>query len=177
MKREDNIILIGFMGSGKSSVGKLLASRINYNFMDTDELIEVKQGTTISEIFSTNGEEYFRDLETDLLLSLKDKMTKTVLSTGGGMPIKDKNIELLGNMGHVIYLRASQGTIIERVLGDTKRPLLKGNNLKETVERLLTPRILHYERAADIIIDTDDFLLEDIVEKILEAYNHINIHD
>ncbi|NLJ96140.1 MAG: shikimate kinase [Clostridiales bacterium] len=173
MKRVDNIILIGFMGSGKSSVGKLLANKVNYDFMDTDELIEVKQGTTISEIFSTNGEEYFRDLETDLLLSLKDKMRKTVLSTGGGMPIRDKNIKLLRKMGQVIYLSASKNTIIERVSKDTSRPLLNVNNIGETVDRLLGLRIPIYEKAADIIINTDKFSLEDIVAKILQALNHI----
>lgn len=167
--RLDNIILIGFMGSGKSSVGKLLARKINYDFMDTDKMIEDRQKTTISKMFSVNGEDYFRNLETDLLLSLKDNIKKTVISTGGGMPIKDENIKLLRKMGHVIYLRASQSTIIDRVSGDTTRPLLKSNDLQETVERLLTLRVPFYEKAAHIKIDTDDVSVEDIVEEILQA--------
>ena len=171
MTRADNLILIGFMGSGKTSVGKLLAKELGYQFGDTDDMIEAQEGMTVGKIFSRHGEELFRDLETTLLLAINSSLRKTVLSTGGGMPINDRNIKLLRNMGQVIYLRASQATIIERVSGDTKRPLLKGNNLKETVEKLLTPRILYYERAADIIIDTDDFLVKDIVEKILEAFN------
>lgn len=172
MKREDNIILIGFMGSGKTSVGKLLASTINYEFRDTDDMIEAKENLAISKIFDDNGEKYFRDLETDLLLSLKDKMTKTVLSTGGGMPIKDINVKILGYMGQVIYLRASQRSIIKRVSGDTTRPLLKGDNLKESVDRLLSQRTSSYEHAADIIIDTDDLIIEDIVDEILKALDH-----
>lgn len=172
MKKKDNIILIGFMGSGKTSVGKSLANTIDYIFRDTDDMIESKQNMAISKIFEDHGEEHFRDLETDLLLSLKDNLTKTVLSTGGGMPIRDTNVKLLGHMGKIIYLRASQSTIIERVSRDATRPLLKGGDLKESVERLLSQRASIYKHSADIIIDTDNLTIGNIVDKILKFIGH-----
>jgi shikimate kinase len=174
MKRPDNIILIGFMGSGKSSVGKLLAKQLNYNYNDTDEMIEVREGIIINEIFSRYGEKYFRELETTLLLSLKNTLEKTVLSTGGGMPIIESNTKLLSMMGQVIYLRTSQSNIINRLSADTTRPLLKGENLKDKVEHLLTQRNSKYEEAADIIIDTDDKSIEDIVREIGGLYEAFN---
>ncbi|NLL73900.1 MAG: shikimate kinase [Clostridiales bacterium] len=167
MKKVDNIILIGFMGSGKTTVGKLLAKNLAFDFLDTDEMIEAEEAMTVQHIFSTHGEEKFRELETSLLLSISNSLENSVLSTGGGMPIKEINIKLLKAMGKIIYLRTSIDTIIDRVSGDTNRPLLKGNNLKESVERLLDSRLTYYEDAADIIIDTDGFEVKEIVDKIL----------
>lgn len=166
MKGSDNIILIGFMGSGKSSVGKLLAEYLCYNFHDTDEMIEAREGITISKIFSRYGEEFFRDLETTLLLSLQNALDKTVLSTGGGMPIAEMNVKLLRTMGQVVYLRTSISTILSRLSSDTTRPLLEGDSMKDRVEVLLSDRTSIYERAADIIIDTDDKSIEAIVKEI-----------
>jgi shikimate kinase len=166
----DNIILIGFMGSGKSSVGKKLAERIGYEFKDTDEMIVQKEGIDIQEIFQRCGEEYFRNLESTLLLAIRDDLQNTVLSTGGGMPVRDKNVNLFRNMGQIIYLRTSKDTIIERLLHDTTRPLLNGVNLYEKVERLLFERIPIYERAADLIIDTDGKKIDEIVEEIEEKW-------
>ena len=163
-----NIILIGFMGSGKSSVGKKLAERIGYDLKDTDEMIVLREGMEIQEIFHKYGEEYFRGLESTLLLSIMDTLEKTVISTGGGMPIRDKNINLLRLMGQVIYLKASKDTIIERLADDTTRPLLKGANAYKEVERLLSIRTPIYERAADIIIDTDGKNIDEIIKEILK---------
>lgn len=166
MKRSDNIILIGFMGSGKSSVGKLLAKHLNYHFHDTDEMIEAREGITIRKIFSRYGEDFFRDLETTLLLSLKYALEKTVLSTGGGMPIAEMNAKILHTMGQVVYLRTSKSTILNRLSADTTRPLLKGESMKDSVEKLLSERTSIYESVADIIIDTDDKSIEEIVKEI-----------
>ncbi len=169
MKRPDNIVLIGFMGSGKSSVGKLLSKRLGYQFKDTDDMIEAEEGTSIGEIFSSRGEESFRDLETALLLSQEGLLERTVLSTGGGMPLREDNCKLLRMIGQVIYLQASQSTIISRLANDNKRPLLKGDKLKNKVNSILNSRISIYEKAADIIIDTNNKKIADIVEDILEA--------
>ncbi len=163
----DNIILIGFMGSGKTSVGLQLAKRIGYRFKDTDELIVAKEGMEIEEIFRKYGEEFFRNLETATLLTIVDNIDKTVLSTGGGIPIRDRNANLLRMMGHVIYLRTSRSTIINRLSGDTSRPLLQGENPSEKVEKLLSSRAPLYESAADIIIDTDDKSIDELVDEIL----------
>ena len=169
---KNNFILIGFMGSGKSSVGKQLAKRIGYEFMDTDEMIVPREGMEIQEIFSRYGEEMFRNIETTLLTSLMDTIEKTVLSTGGGMPIRDKNVNLLRAMGQVIYLKASKDTIINRLSGDTSRPLLNGENIEAKVEKLLSAREPIYERSADTIIDTDDKSIDDIIEDILGGKNY-----
>lgn len=163
----DNIILIGFMGSGKSAVGQQLAVKMGYDFKDTDEIIVASEGIEIQEIFRKYGEEQFRNMESSLLLSLVDSLKNTILSTGGGMPIRDRNVNLLRLMGQVIYLRASQNTIIERLSGDTTRPLLEGENLEERVERLLGVRASIYEHAADLIIDTDYMSIDDIVDLIM----------
>lgn len=164
----ENIILIGFMGSGKTSVGKGLAERLGYDFKDTDEMIVEKEALDIPDIFKRYGEEYFRNQESTLLLSILNTLERTVLSTGGGMPIRDKNVNLLRLMGQVIYLRASKSTIIERLSGDTGRPLLQGANPYERVESLLKERTPIYERAADIIIDTDGKSIDRIIEEILD---------
>lgn len=167
MMAADNIVLIGFMGSGKSRVGSYLSERLKYSFKDTDKLIEAQEGTTIQEIFHRHGEEYFRDLEMGLLISLKDTLRETVLSTGGGMPIRDENVKLLAMMGQVIYLQASSDTIISRVSGDTIRPLLVGEDIRAKVEKLLGSREAIYERAASIIINTDNKSVEEIASEIL----------
>lgn len=167
--RGENIILVGFMGSGKTSVGKLLSKRLNFEFKDTDEMIETLENNTINEIFRLHGERYFRDLETALLLSIKDTLKRTVLSTGGGMPVRESNRKLLKEIGHVVFLRTSVGTIAERLTGDKTRPLLKNGNLNETVEKLLAERTAYYEEAADIIVDTDNKSVEDIVNEILSS--------
>lgn len=161
----DNIILIGFMGSGKSAVGRKLARDMNYRFADTDQIIEETEGMKIKDIFEKHGEEHFRDLETKLLKSLLEKTRRTVLSTGGGMPVREENAGLLRSMGKVFYLKTSKETIIGRLHGDESRPLLKGN-LDEKAERLLKSREPIYERAADITINTDGKTIDEIINEI-----------
>ncbi|MBH1940190.1 shikimate kinase [Mobilitalea sibirica] len=165
-----NIILIGFMGSGKTSVGEHLAKMMNYRFQDTDLLIEQRERDTINQIFRNKGEEYFRDVETNLLTELQNGLNNTVLSTGGGMPLREKNRKLLKELGYVVYLRASKETTVKRLRGDTSRPLLSGEELGEKVKRLLKVRIPYYEKAAHKIIMTDDRSLEEISVLIMEAY-------
>ena len=121
----------------------------------------------IQEIFKKYGEERFRDLESSLLLSMIDNLDRTVLSTGGGMPVRESNVKLLHAMGKIIYLRSSQNAIVNRLSGDTTRPLLEGGNLEEKVEKLLHARAPIYEKAADIIIDTDGKSIDDIVKEII----------
>lgn len=164
----NNIILIGFMGSGKTSVGRHLSKHLNYDFKDTDEMIVSQENTPIQDIFSLHGEAYFRDLETKLLVSVKDSLALTVLSTGGGMPVRNENRNILKNMGQVVYLRASAATITDRLSGDKSRPLLKEGNINEKVERLLNERKTFYEEAADIIIDTDRKPVEEIAKEIIK---------
>lgn len=170
LKLKHNIILIGFMGSGKTSVGVHLAERLTYQFKDTDQMIEKKAGDTISRIFSIHGEEYFRNLETDLLKELVPNLDKTVLSTGGGMPVREQNMKLLKDLGYVVFLKATKQTTLNRLRGDVSRPLLKGEDLEIKVERMLELRTPIYEKAAHKIIATDGRTIAEITEMIMENY-------
>ena len=114
------VILVGFMGCGKSTVGKKLSQKLEFEFVDSDSKIEENEGVTISEIFATKGEEYFRNLETMFLEEmLREKKENVVLSTGGGMPVRPENSALMKNIGSVVYLRAKPETVYERVKHDT----------------------------------------------------------
>lgn len=168
---KNNIVLIGFMGSGKTSVGKRLAGKIKYKFIDTDEWIEKTEKMKISEIFEKHGEEYFRNLETNTIKELISSTKSTIISTGGGMPLRECNARLLKELGVVIYLKASEEITIKRVKGDTTRPLLAGDNLEERVNRLLTERMPVYEAAAHKKIITDNISFELIIEEIMKYYS------
>ncbi|NLK75845.1 MAG: shikimate kinase [Clostridiales bacterium] len=170
---KQNIVLVGFMGAGKTTVGKELAYRLNYKFMDTDYMIEEKTATTINEIFRIHGEEYFRDLETSLLKELTRDLTGTILSTGGGIPVREENIQIMRKLGYVVYLKLSRDTMIERLKGDTKRPLLKGYDLAERVDNLLKSREAYYRKAAHDIIISDNLSKEEIVDAILSGYKKL----
>lgn len=169
-KLKHNIILIGFMGSGKSSVGIRLAERLSYQFKDTDQIIERKAGYTINQIFANHGEEHFRNLETDLLKDLILNLDKTVVSTGGGMPVREQNAKLLKELGYVVFLKATKETTLLRLRGDSTRPLLKGDDLEKKVERMLEARTPIYEKAAHKIVATDGRSIAELVELIMESY-------
>lgn len=169
-KLKHNIILIGFMGSGKTSVGKRLAERLSYQFCDTDLMLEEKAGDTISHIFSAHGEECFRDMETQMIREMNTKLYQAVVSTGGGLPLREQNARILTEMGYVVFLKASKETTVKRLIGDTTRPLLQGDALDKKVERMLGVRTPIYEKAAHKIIATDDRTIDDIVANIMESY-------
>lgn len=163
MKR---IVLMGFMGAGKSTVGKCLAKALSCEFIDTDERIEKEQGRKISDIFSEDGEAAFRDMETDLLKRLQESTKKFVLSIGGGMPVREENRALLQKIGTVVYLKTSKEEIIRRVSGDTNRPLLQGGALEEKVISLMNAREHIYQETAHKVLYTDGKTILDIVKKI-----------
>ncbi len=165
-----NIILIGFMGSGKTSVGKSLAERMSYQFHDMDQQLESRAGDTINQIFAVHGEEYFRNMETKLLQEMSTCTLHTVVSTGGGLPLREQNRKLIKEMGYVIYLKASVKTTVERLKGDSTRPLLRGEELEQKVKRMLELRDPIYENTAHKIIVTDDKQIDTIVHQIMEAY-------
>lgn len=164
--KKDNIVLIGFMGSGKTTIGKEFAKRHNMQFVDTDAYIEEKAGKTIADIFKDDGEEAFRQIETSCLEELKEQMNHTVFSTGGGMPLKVQNARLLKEIGKVFYLTAANQVIYERVKTDTKRPLLQGDNPYDKICELMKERAPLYERAADCIVDTNSNDIEEVITKI-----------
>lgn len=165
----NNVILIGFMGCGKSSIGRKLSYKVQKTLIDTDKQIEKEQNQTISEIFEKEGEESFRRMETEYLKSLIGNCRNQIISTGGGLPMREENRQLLKQLGCVVFLRVTVETIYERLCNDTTRPLLQGENPQQKIAKLLEKRAAVYESAADIIIDTDDKDFEQILSEIQEA--------
>lgn len=168
MKQGQNLVLIGFMGSGKTSVGLKLSYRMRMPVEDTDKLIERREGRSINEIFADDGEEYFRQLETELLEELKAKSRGRIFSVGGGTPIRPENRALLKQLGTVIYLRVQPETVYERLKNDTSRPLLQCDDPLQRIRELLDYRKEAYEACADIVIDVDEMDMENILKVIVK---------
>ncbi|PKM66994.1 MAG: shikimate kinase [Firmicutes bacterium HGW-Firmicutes-2] len=163
----ENIVLIGFMGCGKTSVTKDLAKRLNLDFIDMDEEIEKAEGKTVSEIFRDHGEAYFRDLETAYLKSL-DGLKNKIISTGGGVILRNENIEMLKNVGVVVFLQADVAHILKNIKDDQKRPLLQAEeDLEGKISRMLEIREPLYLSTANVIIQTSGKPIKNIVDEIL----------
>ena len=166
MKNEENLVLIGFMGSGKTSVGLKLSYKLKMPVEDTDKLIERREGKSIRQIFEEEGEEVFRKKETELLGELADRQGRVIYSVGGGTPVREENRKLLRQLGTVVYLQISPETVYERLKGDTTRPLLQCENPLEKIRELIESRKEAYESCADIIIAVDLLDMEEILEQI-----------
>ena len=164
---KDNYVLIGFMGSGKTTFGKALAAHCGMDFLDTDDYIEQQAGKTIAQIFAEDGEEAFRQIETDTLIQLRDSLHNTVVATGGGMPLRKENARLLKEIGTVNYLTATCKEIYDRVKDDTKRPLLQTDNPYEKICNMMKERKPKYEAACDKVIDTNSNDIEEIIGAIV----------
>lgn len=162
----NNIILIGFMGCGKTTFGKWIAKNKRMKFVDTDEIIEKNEQCTINEIFKNRGEEVFRNMETEVIRKLLDTAQNSVISAGGGLPVKQINRGLLKELGTVVYLRTPKEELVKRLLNDTSRPLLKGGNIEQKIDTLMGLRKDIYEETADIIIDTTDREFDKMYELI-----------
>lgn len=162
-----NIILIGFMGAGKSAVGHLLAKELDMSFLDTDELIQKTENRSISDIFKTDGEPYFRGLETEVLKTLQD-YDNFVLSTGGGIVLREENVPLLKAMGPLILLWAEPEKIHERVKNETHRPLLQVSDPLAEIKKRLEERAPVYNRVCDFKVDTSGISPEQAVKEIRE---------
>lgn len=164
-----HIILTGFMGSGKTSVGIRLSYRLRRAFGDTDRLIEREQGKTVSDIFAQDGEEAFREMETQMLRKLAGLKEPQIISTGGGLPVRAENRPLLKALGTVVYLRVSPETVYERLQDDTSRPLLQCADPLGRIRELMEAREEAYRDSADVTIEADgkcfDVILEEIEEK------------
>lgn len=173
-----NIILIGFMGCGKTTFGKWLSHRQQMDFVDTDEFIEKLEGRSVQEIFAAEGEEYFRNLETRVLRMFlgeegeEHRINKsTVISAGGGLPVREENQKLLHRLGKIIFLDTSVDELVRRLEGDETRPLLKGGELRQRIESLMEARIDIYDDTADIIVGTDNHTLNEVFEDIMKEWN------
>lgn len=161
-----NIFLIGFMGSGKSTIAKVLSEELGVEQIEMDEMIVQEQGMPITEIFEKYGEEHFRDIETDLVRRLQEK-DGVVVSCGGGAVLREENRELMKAAGAIVLLTAKPETILERVKNSTNRPILNGNMNVEYISGLMEKRRACYEAAADITVETDGKSREEICEEIL----------
>lgn len=161
-----NVVLIGFMGCGKTTVGIGLSYRLKRPVEDTDKRIEREQGMTVSEIFASQGEETFRKLETQLLECMCREECCRIVATGGGLPMRPENRSLLKELGSVVYLRVQPETVYERLKEDTTRPLLQGENPMGRIRSMLEQRHPVYQQTADLVVDVDDLTVEEIVDKI-----------
>ncbi len=161
-----NIILIGFMGCGKSTVGVRLSYHLRLPFLDTDKLCEQKMGKTIREAFEQDGEPFFRKTETEVITDLADRKDANIIATGGGLPLREENRKILKDVGLTFYLRATPETIFDRIGHDTKRPLLLCEDPKSRIESLMKERDPLYTAAADHVIDVDGKDFRSIVREI-----------
>ena len=167
-----NIILCGMMGCGKSTVGVCLAERLGRAFCDTDALIVDRHGR-IADIFEKQGEAYFRQLETETVKELVQK-DDLVIATGGGLVLKQENVDLLKRSGKIVFLRARVETLVQRLQADTQRPLLQNAvSLRGRLEKLLDERAPIYERAADFTLDVDGKSPEEISDEIMKRIGQV----
>lgn len=162
-----NIVLIGFMGTGKSTVSFYLKKAFGMEVVEMDQIISERQGMSISDIFETYGEAYFRDLETELLIEMQSR-TNVVISCGGGVPMRERNVTEMKKNGKVVLLTARPETILERVKNDHGRPLLEGNKNVGFIADLMEKRREKYEAAADITIETDYKTKQEICEELIQ---------
>lgn len=170
-----NIILMGFMGCGKSTIGYKLSYKLKKCLIDTDALIEQKEGMSISQIFATKGEAYFRELEYACLKTLENELDGRIISLGGGTPMREVNHSILKQLGTIVYLKASPETIYERTKHNNKRPLLQCEDPRARIEELLTIRNPIYETLADVIVNVDHKEIHEVVNYLVEEVFNENI--
>ncbi|HIX63750.1 MAG TPA: chorismate mutase [Candidatus Mediterraneibacter colneyensis] len=161
-----NIVLIGFMGAGKSTISDYLSMMFDMKLVEMDQEISERQEMSIPDIFATYGEEYFRNLETELLKELQTGRN-CIISCGGGVAMREQNVTEMKKNGRVVLLTASPETIYERVKDSNDRPLLKDNNNVEYIAELMEKRREKYEAAADIVIQTDNKTILQICEELI----------
>jgi len=159
------IVLIGFMGSGKSKVGEALARKLGWDFIDTDKLVVEKGGASIPEIFRTRGEAAFRDLERQVVTEVAKK-NRLVIATGGGIPLNPKNMDDLSRDGLVIWLQVSPEKVLQRAGDISTRPLIDPQDPIGSIAKRLKDRIPFYSQAP-ICINTDTLTVSQVADKIL----------
>ncbi len=163
-----NIFLIGFMGAGKSTISDYLKNALAMDVVEMDQCIVERQGMSISDIFETYGEEYFRELETNLLIEMQSQ-SNVVVSCGGGVPMRERNVVEMKKNGRVVLLTAKPETILERVKDNHDRPLLENNKTVPFIADLMEKRRTKYEAAADIVIQTDGKSELEICEELIHS--------
>ena len=165
-----HIYLIGFMGCGKTSVSIAMNQLYGKNIVEVDDRIIAKEGRSINQIFAESGENYFRDLETEMLKELADE-DNIIVSCGGGMVLREENRRLMKENGVIIWLDATPETILDRVKDDDSRPNLKGKKNVKDIEALKNKRADAYAEAAEINVDTDGKTIREVAKEIYESVN------
>jgi shikimate kinase len=164
-----NLTLIGFMGTGKSSVGRLVADQLHFTFLDTDAVIEARAGASIDDIFKQHGEPVFREWESRIVTELS-RRNRTVISTGGGLPANEGNLASLKTHSLVVCLWASPEKIFQRVRNQTHRPLLNDPDPAARIRQLLAVREPFY-RQADILVNTEFRGLREVAQQVLHQFH------
>ena len=168
-----NIVLVGPMGSGKTTVGRRLAHELNLDFFDTDHEIIDKTGVTIDHIFDIEGEEGFRERESKILENLC-QMSNIILATGGGIVILPKNRKILKNTGLVVYLSSSVDQLLRRTAKSKTRPLLENStDRKKTITELLEARDVYYREVASFVVDTTGKKLHEVINLIIRETENV----
>lgn len=162
-----NIAFIGFMGSGKSTISKELANKLNTTLIDVDDYIVEKNQMKITDMFDKYGEDYFRDKETEAIRDIS-KDSGIIISCGGGSVLRDENVKLLKENGTIVLLKATPETIYERVKDSTSRPILNGNMNVEFIAGLMEKRRERYESVTDVEIITDNKSVDEIIDEIMQ---------
>jgi len=167
-RRIANLALIGFMGAGKTSVGRFAAEQLRFDYLDTDDLIVSRTGRSIAEIFKTDGEPAFRALECQTVAELTNR-TKTVIATGGGLPVNPANLASLKTHALVVCLWASPEKIWERVKNQTHRPLLHDPDPQKKIRELLAAREQFYKQA-DVLVNTDIRSAREVAQQVVHQF-------
>ena len=167
-----NIVLIGFMGAGKTTVSDYLSTMFDMDIIEMDQEITDREEMSIPDIFATYGEEYFRDLETSLLVELQDRKN-VIISCGGGTALRENNVAEMKKNGRVVLLTASPETIYERVKDSDDRPVLKGRKNVDGIAELMEQRREKYEAAADIVVQTDHKTVLQVCEELVRRLSEM----
>ncbi len=170
---DHNIVLIGFMGTGKTTVSEYLSTMFAMKIAEMDRMIEEREQMSIPDIFAVYGEEYFRNLETELLIELQGERN-TVISCGGGAPMRERNVEEMKKNGRVVLLTASPEAVYERLKDADDRPVLNGRKNVEGIAALMEERRGKYEAAADIVIETDQKSVLEICEELVQRLTEMD---
>ena len=162
-----NIVLIGFMGAGKTSISEYLKTLFAMDVIEMDQIIAEREGMSIPDIFEVHGEQYFRDLETNLLIEMQSRKN-VVISCGGGTPLRECNVVEMKKNGRVVLLTASPETIFDRVKDSHDRPVIENNKNVPFIADLMEKRRAKYEAAADIVINTDGKSIIEVCEELVQ---------
>jgi shikimate kinase len=170
--RGQSIVLIGFMGAGKSSTGRALARKTGLLHFDTDEIVSKRFGLSVTEIFVQLGEEEFRDAETEALKQFSEA-APAIIVTGGGIVLRPENVKMLRELGRVVSLEADEETLFRRISRRATRPLLQTENPRATMVKLLRVRDPLYRAAADVQLDTSRLTHDEVADAILKSLEEL----